>query len=119
MPRNLQSYPKRGEIFVANLNPGFGREVRKKRPVLVISNNTLNQELPTVIIIPFSSIVPKFAGPDVVKIKNPGVGLNKESVLIANQIRSIDKSRLIKRVGKLSQNLFEETKQALKITLDL
>ncbi len=114
----LKSYPKRGEVFIADLNPGFGREMHKKRPVLVISNNSLNQNLSTVIMIPLSSVIPEFIGPDVVKIGDK-MGLDKESVLIVNQIRSIDQARLIKRVGILSQDKIEQVEEALQITLGM
>jgi len=119
MPRSLTKYPKRGEVFIADLNPAFGREIHKKRPVLVISNNTLNQILPTVIMAPFSSIVPEFIGPDVIKIKDSRIGLAKDSAIIINQMRSIDKSRLVKKVGILSKGKFEEVEDALKIVLGL
>lgn len=113
-----KSYPKRGEVFIADLNPGFGGEMHKKRPVLVISNNSLNQTLSTVIVIPFSSIIPGFIGPDVVKIKEK-IGLDKDSVLIVNQIRSIDQIRLIRSVGILPQDKIEEVEEALQITLGM
>ena len=119
MPRNSLNYPKRGEIFIADLNPAFGREIHKKRPILIISRNLLNQTLPTVVMIPLSSIVPEFVGPDVVKIKDPKIGLVRDSALIVNQIRSIDKSRLVKKAGKLNQIKMEEVEQALKVVLDL
>lgn len=117
MPKPSSTYPKRGDIFIANLDPAFGREIHKKRPILVISNNTLNQTLPTVVMIPFSSIIPQFIGPDVIKISALKSTLDKESVLITNQIRAIHKERLVKKIGRLSQNLLEEVEQALKITL--
>ncbi len=119
MQKHLKSYPKRGEIFVADLDPGYGHEMHKKRPVLIISNSALNQVLPTVITIPFSSIVPKFIGPDVVKIIDLKIGLNKESALIINQMRSIDKSRLVKKIGTLSSRKQLEVDQALKLVLGL
>lgn len=112
-------FPKRGEVFIADLNPAFGREIHKKRPVLILSNNTLNQTLPTVIMAPFSSIVPEFVGPDVILIKDPKIGLDKDSAIIINQIRSIDKSRLTKKVGTLSKVKLEEVENALKIVLGL
>ncbi|MBI2330311.1 type II toxin-antitoxin system PemK/MazF family toxin [Candidatus Daviesbacteria bacterium] len=118
MKNLLTNYPKRGEIFIADLNPPFGREIHKKRPVLVISNNILNQVLPTVIIIPFSSIVPEFIGPDMVKV-NKQKGLDKSSTLIANQMRAIDRERLVKRSGKLSKMDLEQVEEAMKIVLDL
>ncbi len=113
-----KNYPKRGEIFIADLNPSFGREIHKKRPVLVISNNLLNQNLSTVIMIPLTSIIPEFIGPDVIKVDKK-IGLDNESVLLVNQIRSIDKTRLIKRVGSLSQDEIEQVEEALQITLGI
>jgi mRNA interferase MazF len=118
MQKLLKNYPKRGEVFIADLNPGFGREIHKKRPVLVVSNNILNQNLSTIIMIPLSSIIPEFIGPDVVKIEKI-IGLDKESVLIVNQIRSIDQARLVKRVGILSQDKIEQVEEALQITLGM
>lgn len=119
MQKPSKKYPKRGEIFVADLNPAFGREIHKKRPVLILSNNTLNQTLPTVIMAPFSSIVPEFVGPDVIKIKDPKIGLDKDSAIIINQLRSIDKSRLVKKVGTLSKEKLEEIEDAIKLVLGL
>lgn len=118
MRKTLVRYPKRGEIFVANLNPAFGREIHKKRPVLVISKNILNQILPTVIIVPLSSIVPQFIGPDVVKV-NSQKGLDKPSAIIINQLRSIDKDRLVKKVGRLSKTNLEQVEEAIKTVLDM
>lgn len=112
-------YPKRGDIFVADLNPSFGREIHKKRPVLVVSNNILNKELPTVIIIPFSSIVPQFIGPDVVKVALKAIGLDKKSLAMINHIRSIDKKRLVKKIGTISKGKLREVEEAIKIVLDL
>lgn len=112
-------FPKRGEVFIADLNPAFGREMHKKRPVLIVSNNTLNQTLPTVIMASFSSIIPEFIGPDVIMVKDPKFGLDKDSVIIINQLRSIDKSRLIKKVGTLSKVKLKEVGCAIKIVLGL
>ncbi len=119
MPMSSPKFPRRGEVFTADLNPAFGREIHKKRPILIVSNNTLNQTLPTVIMAPFSSIIPEFIGPDVILIKDPKIGLDKDSAIIINQIRSIDKSRLIKKVGTLSKIKLEEVEDALRIVLGL
>lgn len=119
MPKASNIYPRRGDIYIADLNPVFGREMHKKRPVLIISNNTLNQVLPTVVIIPFSSIIPDFIGADVVKVTKNQSGLDKVSAIITSQMRAIDKARLVKRVGRLPANLLQEVGQATKIVLDL
>lgn len=113
-----KDYPKRGEIFITDLEPGYGREMRKKRPALIISDNNFNQTFPTVVIVPFSSIVPEFVGPDVIKFINQK-GLGKQSALIATQIRSIDKNRLMKKVGKISKQRLSEVVEALKLILGL
>ena len=118
MQKSGKDYPKRGEIYIADLNPGFGREMHKKRPALVISLNNLNQVLPTVILIPFSSIVSQNIGPDFVKFPNQK-GLDKNSALVVNQLGTVDKIRLIKKVGKISENKMQEVEEALKLVLGL
>lgn|SRR3989344_5851897 len=111
-----KNYPKRGETYITNLDPGFGREIHKKRPALIISNNDLNRILPTIVIIPFSSIVPKEVGPDFVEFQNLK-GLDKTSVLVVNQIGTIDKIRLLKRVGRISKQKMIEVEEAVKLVL--
>lgn len=118
MQRLSREYPKRGQIFIADLDPSFGREIHKKRPVLIISNNHIDTVYPVVIVIPFSSIVPEFIGPDMVKfISQPGLAEN--SVLVVNQIISVDKDRLLKRVGRISAIKMKQVEQALKDVLGL
>lgn len=118
MPRNLRNFPKRGDIYTANLDPSFGREIRKKRPVLIISNDIINQNSSTVIVLPMSSIIPQFVGPDLVEI--PGsFGLAKESVILTTQIRSIDKERLVKKIGRISTDIINDVEAALRIVLGL
>lgn len=116
--RLLKEYPKRGQIFVADLDPAFGREIHKKRPVLIISNDNINQSYPVIIVIPFSSIVPGFVGPDVVKFTIQK-GLHEQSALIVNQIISIDKDRLMKKIGKVSKLKLREVEESLKSVLGL
>lgn len=118
MPKNLKGYPRRGEIYIADLNPAFGREIHKKRPVLVISSNIVNKNFPTVIMLPFSSIVPRALGADTIKVSK-NTGLNKDSVILAIQIRSIDKSRLVEKVGKLSGEKLIEVEDSLKLVLGM
>lgn len=118
MPRNLLGYPKRGEIYIADLNPSFGQEIHKKRPVLIISSNVINQNFPTVIMVPLSSIVPRDIGADSVKVSKE-VGFDKESVVLTTQIRSIDKRRLVEKVAKLTIEKLEEVEDALKLVLGM
>lgn len=111
-----KSYPKRGEIYIADLKPSFGREIGKVRPALIISDNALNKVLPTVIAIPFSSIIPQDIGPDFVKFSNQK-GLKKTSVLVVNQLGAIDKIRLVKKIGKISKQRLLDIENALELVL--
>lgn len=118
MQKYLKNYPKRGEIYIADLNPGFGREIHKKRPALVISKDEINQNSPYAIVIPASSIIPKTVNKEMVLL-NKVVGLNKKTILLPIFIRSIDKERLIKKIGKVSKAKLFEIEEALKLVLGM
>lgn len=118
MQKPSKNYPKRGEVYITDLNPGFGREVHKKRPALVISNNTLNQAAATVIMLPFSSTVPQAISPEMVRIRR-FKGLDKDSVILTDQIRSVDQVRLIKKIGRLSKSQLSEVEDTLKLVLGM
>lgn len=108
----------RGEIWVVNLEPGFYKEIHKKRPALVISENAVNQNTPVVIIVPISSQTSKVVGPEMIVV-GKREGLGKRSVILPLFLRSIDQERLVKRVGKISKLKLQEVEQALKIVLSL
>lgn len=78
----------------------------------------MNQNFPTVIMVPISSVIPLSVGSDSVKVSKD-VGLDKESVVLTTQTRSIDKNRLIKKVGEISQEKLEEVEDALKLVLGM
>lgn len=118
MQKYLKNYPKRGEVYIADLNPGFGREIHKKRPALVISKDEINQNSPYAIVIPASSIIPKTVNKEMVLL-NKVVGLNKKTILLPIFIRSIDKERLIKKIGKVSTAKLFEIEEALKLVLGM
>lgn len=118
MQKSGTNYPKRREIYIADLDPAFGREIHKKRPVLIISNNSLNRVLPTVIIIPFSSIIPKDIGPDFVSFSNQK-GLDEKSTLVVNQLGAVDKIRLSKKIGEISSKKLLEVEEAMRLVLDM
>lgn len=118
MPRPLKNYPKRTELYIVDLNPGFGREIHKKRPALIISENNFNETMHTVVVLPLSSIVPKVIGPDMMKL--PKIkGLNKESVILLTQIRAIDKDRLIEKIGKMPNKKMSDVEDSLKLLLGM
>src|SRR3990167_1128470 len=118
MQKRSKNYPRRGEIHIADLSPAFGREIHKKRPILIISSDILNQNSPTVIMLPLSSILPQYIGPDEVKIPKT-TGLDKDSVILISQIRAIDKDRFIKKVGPITADKLFEVEDALKLVLGM
>lgn len=109
---------KRGEFRIVDLEPGFGREIRKKRPGLIISSNNFNEITPYVIVIPTTSIVPQVISEEIVVLGKPK-GFDQKSTLLPLYIRSIDKDRLIKKVGKISKVKLKETEEKLKLVLEL
>ena len=110
---------KRGEIWAADLRPGKGFEVAKIRPVVIVSADSINSEFPLVIVTPISSQIPPVTGFDQVLLKQKQTGLKKDSVILVSNLRSIDRSRLTKKVGKISKAKLLEVEDSLKLTLGL
>ena len=108
----------RGDIWVVDLGPGFGREIHKKRPAVIISTNYFNRSTYHVIVIPSSSIVPKVMTDDIVSLGKIA-GFKEESVLLPLLVRSIDQDRLVKKIGKLSKEKLLEVEDSLKLVLGL
>lgn len=110
---------RRGDIYYVDLNPVIGSEQGGKRPVLVISNDTGNRHSPTVIIAAITSrVYTKSKLPTHVAIKNLK-GLDKNSVVLLEQIRTIDKQRLQKFIGTVSDKILLNTDKALSISVGL
>ena len=114
----LENYPKRGEIYLVTLDPTVGAEISKTRPALVISNDINNQFSETVTVIPITSYVEKIYPFEVFLAAGEG-GLSKNSKAKCNQIRTIDKQRLIKPLGKINQEKIEAVEEATKIHLKM
>lgn len=110
---------KRGDIWAADLRPGIGWEVTKRRPALIISHNAINSIYPTVIVIPISSQAPSILGPERVFISKKGTKLQKDSVILTTQMRAIDKTRLFKKIGVISEAKLIEVEESIKIVLGL
>lgn len=109
---------RRGDIWVVNLEPAFGREIHKKRPGVIISNNRFHQTTSYVIVVPSSSIVPNEINEEIVPVGKIQ-GLDKESVLLPLLVRSIDQGRLIKKIGILPKEKLLEAEDALKLVLGI
>jgi mRNA interferase MazF len=108
------NYPKRGEIWQVSLDPVVGHEVGKTRPALVISNNKNNEYSSTVTLIPITASIEKIY-PFEVFISRDDSGLPLDSKIKCNQIRTVDKSRLLKLTGEISPEIIKEVEGALLI----
>ena len=108
---------RRGEIYHADLNPVFGSEQGGYRPVLIIQNNRGNQHSPTVIVAAITS-QPKTKLPTHVPI-NGIRGLEKESFVLLEQIRTVDKRRLDDYVGRLNRDQMNRVEKALRTSMEI
>ncbi len=111
--------PIRGEIYLVNFDPTIGSEISKTRPALIIQNNIANESSPITIIAAITSKFDDRLYPTEVLIEPPEGGLKTTSVILLNQIRSIDRQRLIKRLGVISVEKLNEVDQATQISFGL
>ena len=95
---------KRGDMFYADLSPVIGSEQGGIRPVLIIQNDMGNKYSPTVIAAAITSQIGKNRLPTHIEIDSKDVGLKADSVVLAEQIRTIDKSRLKEKIGHIDDN---------------
>jgi len=110
---------KRGDIFYADLSPVVGSEQGGVRPVLVIQNDIGNKYSPTIIIAAITSQINKAKLPTHIEISAEEYGLTKDSVILLEQIRTIDKKRLKERVGHLSDELMKKVDECIQISFGL
>lgn len=103
----------RFDIFVVSLDPTKGSEIKKTRPCVVISPDEMNHNIRTVIIAPMTSSIRKY--PSRVAIEFQG----KKGQVVLDQIRTVDKSRLIKKIGKLTKSTAEKTTSVLQEMFEL
>ena len=106
---------KRGDIFYADLNPVVGSEQGGIRPVLVVQNNVGNKYSPTLVVLPVSS-AKKPHLPTHIRICGSKM-LPKDSVILAEQIRTIDRNRLQSYIGSLGLEIMEKINEAMKISI--
>lgn len=110
----------RGDVVEVNLDPTVGSEIKKTRRCVVVQNNVGNKFSPCTIIIPATSAenVPKLF-PVWVPAPSGDGGFTKDAVILCDQIRVIDKSRIVRTCGQLSRRVMEQVDLALKISLAL
>ncbi|MFZ5944422.1 MAG: type II toxin-antitoxin system PemK/MazF family toxin [Bacillota bacterium] len=110
---------KRGDIFFAELSPVIGSEQGGIRPVLIIQNDIGNQYSPTTIVAAITSQISKAKLPTHVEISAKESGLIKDSVVLTEQVRTIDKRRLKEKVSNVDDKMMQKISHALEISLGL
>ena len=109
---------KLGDIFYANLNPTIGSEQDGIRPVLVVQNNKGNRFSPTIVIIPITSSLSNANIPSHVELLKTS-GLDKKSIALVEQIRTLDKKRLLRKITSIAKEDLENVKIAIKQNLNI
>jgi mRNA interferase MazF len=117
--RVRKTFPQRGEIYLTALDPALGHEIKKTRPALVIQNDITNRFGMTTIVAAITSRVSTPPYPNEVVLQPNGIGLEVVSTVRLDQIRTVDRQRLIKRLGKVEVATMERVDEAIKISLGL
>ena len=115
MPRSPN--PSRGDVWLVSLDPTIGHEVQKTRPAVVISSNIYNRYNWVVVVMPLTSHDTEEY--DQVLIKPPEGGVTAASVTLPDQIRAVDRGRLVKRLGRVGEEKMRRIDRSLRIVLDL
>ena len=115
----MTSGVKRGDIYYADLSPVVGSEQGGLRPVLIVQNDTGNRHSPTVIAAAITSQINKAKLPTHIELEGKSYGLTKDSVVLLEQIRTIDKRRLRERMGKLDAGLMNKVDNAIAVSFGL
>lgn len=110
---------KRGDIYYADLSPVVGSEQGGMRPVLIVQNDTGNKHSPTVIAAAITSQIGKARLPTHIELGAKSYGLSKDSVILLEQIRTIDKRRLKEHMGKLDEDLMNKVDNAIAVSFGL
>ena len=113
------SFPLRGEIYWVNLDPAIGTEIAKTRPALIISNDVGNEHSSRVIVAPLTTQAVEWTHPFEVFIPSGQAGLERASKALLNQIRTLDKRRLGRRIGALPADRMPHVDRSIRVTLSV
>ena len=117
--KQMDTTVKRGDIFYADLSPVVGSEQGGTRPVLIVQNDTGNKPSPTVIAAAITSQTNKAKLPTHIELIGKSVGLTKDSVVLLEQIRTIDKRRLREHMGRLDESMMNRVDDAIAVSFGL
>ena len=115
----METSVKRGDIFYADLSPVVGSEQGGMRPVLIIQNDVGNKYSPTVIAAAITSQINKARLPTHIELAARSYGLSKDSVVLLEQIRTIDKRRLKEKMGRVDTGLMNRIDSALAVSFGI
>lgn len=113
------AYPRRGEVYLVSFDPTIGAEIKKTRPALIVQNDIANRHSPITIVAAITSQFEEPLYPTEVLVMAPEGGLEVDGVVLLNQIRSVDKRRLVRRLGALRPEKMREVERALLISLGM
>ena len=116
---NFMNTVRRGDIYFADLSPVVGSEQGGMRPVLSIQNDTGNRHSPTVIAAAITSQTGKARLPTHISLSAKSCGLSRDSVILLEQVRTIDKSRLRERMGRLDEPMMSQVDGAIAVSFGL
>jgi mRNA interferase MazF len=111
--------PRRGEVYLVAFDPTVGSEIQRTRPALIIQNDIGNRHSPITIVAAITSQFEESLYPTEVRITPPEGGLTTPSVVLLNQIRSIDRRRLVRRLGSVRTETMERVNRAIQLSLGL
>jgi mRNA interferase MazF len=117
--RSERNFPRYGDIYEVNLNPVIGAETGKSRPALIVSNDINNEFSLTVTVLPITSQPAQKQYPFEVLVLKNVAGLTADSRIKANQVRTVDKRRLVGFTGSLPSEYLPKVEKALKIHLNM
>ena len=112
-------YPHRGEVYLVNFEPTIGAEIKKTRPALILQNDIANRHSRIIIVAAITSQFDEPLYPTEVLVRAPEGGLTVDSVVLLNQIRSLDKQRLTRRLGVIKPMTMEQVERALLISFGM
>jgi mRNA interferase MazF len=111
--------PRRGEVYLVTFDPTLGAEIRKTRPALILQNDIANRASPITIVAALTTKFDQELYPTEVLVRAPEGGLDADSVVLLNQIRSVDRRRLAQRLGRLTPQTMRLVDRALLRSLGL
>lgn len=120
MEKITKHLPRRGDIYLVNFDPTIGREIKKTRPAVIIQNDISNEYSPVVIVAAITSYQTNYKiYPTEVIVSYRESGLDHDSLVLLNQIRTIDKQRLLLKVGKVESEILHKIDRALEVSLGI